>query len=98
MGLPQQVVEFQCLLHRLPRSREGFAWCQDTINARHGVRICQAEVGGCIGWILPDRLLEVLPGPLEPLGCPPAPIVAALEIQLIGLWIFCALFGDLLFF
>src|SRR5439155_6474485 len=35
---------------------------------------------------------------LEPLGCPPAPIVAALEIQLIGLWIFCALFGDLLFF
>src|SRR2546425_593895 len=88
VGLGQSVVNLQGLGGRGLGLGPGLARRLYLVIAVDGVAISQAGIGQSVAGVLLNRLLEVLDRAFERLFGPAVPVIAALQIKLVGFGVF----------
>src|SRR6266699_2974162 len=88
MGLGEAVVDFKSFRRRGPRFRVRLPGRGYTPGAEDGVGAGQPGIGQGIAGVFFNRLIEIVDASLKRLLGSLLPEVSALEIKLIGLWVF----------
>src|SRR5260370_4968646 len=97
MGMSQRRIQLQRLAGSGVRLRIVFAGSA-TIIRQYAIGIGQARIRQSVAVVFVDGLIKIRDCVVKVSMLPLVPRVTPLQIQFIGLWILCALFGDVLLF